>query len=118
MSSENLDKYEYLTGEDLNYNQVLLNKKSLVILPWVNFLINNWKKKSKKGLLKTLKNIEDKHEEQLKEIKNQKIRQLNVNDRKTVSLKTLWFMTKITNFTNTDWVNLLKYYQLNLNLIR
>ena len=26
LSSNNLDKYEYLTGEDLGLNQVLLNK--------------------------------------------------------------------------------------------
>ena len=39
LSSNNLDKYEYLTGEDLNYNQALLNKLNLIILHWVKFLI-------------------------------------------------------------------------------
>ena len=34
LSSNNLDKYEYLTGEDL-----LLNKLNLSILHWVKFLI-------------------------------------------------------------------------------
>ena len=37
MSSNNLDKYEYLTGEDLGLK--LLNKLDLSILHWVNFLI-------------------------------------------------------------------------------
>ena len=39
LSSNNLDKYEYLTGEDLVLNQVLLNKLNLSILRWVKFLI-------------------------------------------------------------------------------
>ena len=38
LSSNNLDKYEYLTGEDLGLNQVLLNKLNLGILHWVRFL--------------------------------------------------------------------------------
>ena len=34
-----------------------------------------------------------------------------------IRLKTIWFMILIAIFTNTDWVNFLKYDQLNLNLI-
>ena len=41
LSSNNLDKYEYLTGEDLVLNQVLLNKLNLSILRWVKFLIKD-----------------------------------------------------------------------------
>ena len=33
------------------------------------------------------------------------------------SLKMIWYIILITFFTNTDWVNFLKYHQLNLNLI-
>ena len=33
LSSNNLDKYEYFTGEDLNYKP-LLNKQNLIILHW------------------------------------------------------------------------------------
>ena len=43
LSSNNLDKYEYLTGEDL-----LLNKLNLSILHWVKFLIKGWVKMIKK----------------------------------------------------------------------
>ena len=42
LSSNNLDKYEYLTGEDLDQvllNQVLMNKLNLSILHWVKFSI-------------------------------------------------------------------------------
>ena len=38
-SSNNFDKYECLTGEDLGLYQVLLNKLNLSILRCVNFLI-------------------------------------------------------------------------------
>ena len=50
-----------------------LNKLNLKLLHWVKFIIEDYikkKKKKKEGLLKTLKNIEDKNEEQLKTIKN------------------------------------------------
>ena len=42
LCSNNLDKYEYLTGEDLDQvllNQVLMNKLNLSILHWVKFSI-------------------------------------------------------------------------------
>ena len=48
LSSNNFDKYEYLTGEDLVLSQVLLNKQILNILHWVKFLIKVWMKKIKK----------------------------------------------------------------------
>ena len=48
LSSNNLDKYEYLTGEDLDLNQALLNKLNLSIIHWVKFLIKGWGKMIKK----------------------------------------------------------------------
>ena len=39
LSSNNLDKYEYLSGEDLGLKPKLLNKLNLSILHWVKFLI-------------------------------------------------------------------------------
>ena len=48
-----------------------MNKQNLIILHSVNFITTSWKKKTKKkGLLKRLKNIEDKIEERFKEIKS------------------------------------------------
>ena len=48
-------------------NQALLNKVNLSVFHWVKFLIRSWTKVIKKeGLLKRLKNIEDKNEELLK----------------------------------------------------
>ena len=41
LSSNNLDKYELLTGEDLNLKPILLNKQNLNIHHWVKFLIKD-----------------------------------------------------------------------------
>ena len=43
LSSNNLDKYEYLTGEDLVLNQALSNKLNLNILHWEKFLLRGWR---------------------------------------------------------------------------
>ena len=44
LSSNNLDKYEYLTGEDLGLKPSAINKLNLSILHWVKFLIKGWTK--------------------------------------------------------------------------
>ena len=67
----NLDKYEYLTGEDLNYKPSTVEKAKFDYSSLSKFFIKGLKEEDKKeGLLKKLKNIEDKNEEQLKAIKN------------------------------------------------
>ena len=38
LCSGELGKYEYLTGEDLGYRQVCLNKQNLIILCWTKLL--------------------------------------------------------------------------------
>ena len=47
-SSGDLRKYERLTGEDLGYKLVYLNKPNLIILHWVIFLLRDWIKMIKK----------------------------------------------------------------------
>ena len=42
LSSNNLDKNEYLTGEDLGLKPSTLKKLNLGILHWVKFLIRAW----------------------------------------------------------------------------
>ena len=49
LSSNNLDKYEYLTGEDLGLKPSAINKLNLSILHWVKFLIKGWVTMIKKG---------------------------------------------------------------------
>ena len=41
LSSKNLDKHEYLTGEDLNYKPSTVERAKLIILHWVNFFIKD-----------------------------------------------------------------------------
>ena len=48
LSSGELRKYEYLTGEDLGYQPSVLEQKKLIILHWVKFLLIGWIKKTKK----------------------------------------------------------------------
>ena len=71
LSSKNLDKYEYLTGEDLGLKSSTVEKAKFEYSPVGKIFNKGLKEEDKKeGLLKGLKNIEDKSEEQLKAIKN------------------------------------------------
>ena len=69
--SSNLDEYEYLTVEDLKPSTV--EQDRFEYSPLSKFLNKGLKEEDKKeGPLKILKNIEDKSEEQLKAVKDQK----------------------------------------------
>ena len=62
LSSGELSKYEYLTGEDLGYRPSVLEQKNLIILHWAKFLVRDWmikmtKKKEFWGDWKILKII-------------------------------------------------------------
>ena len=70
MSSNNLDKYEYLTGEDLSLKPSTVEQaKQAIEYSPLGKMFNKGLDKNevkKEGLLKRLKNIEDKNEELLK----------------------------------------------------
>ena len=71
LSSGNLDSYEYLTGEDLNYKPSPAKQTKFDYCPLSTFFNKGLKEEEKKkGLLKRLKNTEDKNEEHLKKIKD------------------------------------------------
>ena len=60
-SSGNLDRYEYLTGEDLGYKPDALTQGKFEYSPLGKAFTTGLNKSDKKqGLLKTLKNIENK----------------------------------------------------------
>ena len=67
LSSGELEKYEYLTGEELGYKPDAIQKAKSEYSP-LGKVFNKGLDESdqKEGLLKRLKNIEDKNEEQLK----------------------------------------------------
>ena len=69
MSSNNLDKYELLTGEDLSVKPSTVEQAKFEYSPLGKIFNKGLSEYYKKGLLKRLKNIEDKNEKPL-EVKN------------------------------------------------
>ena len=72
LSSNNLNKYEHLTGEGLNLKPSTAEQTKFEYSPLGKIFNEGFDKNEdkKEGLLKILKNIEDKNDEQLKAIKN------------------------------------------------
>ena len=71
MPRGNLDKYEYLTDEDLNYKPRTVEQSKFAYSLLSKFFNKGLKEEDKEeGLLKRLKNIEDKSKKQLKATKN------------------------------------------------
>ena len=75
LTSNNLDKYEYLTGENLGLKLSTVDKAKFEYSPLGKIFNKGLSKDDKKeGLFTRLKNIEDKNEDQgkkqLEEIKN------------------------------------------------
>ena len=81
-SSNELDKYEYLTGEDLNLKPSTVEQAWFEYSPLCKCLNRGLKEEDKKeGLLKRLKNIKDKSGEQLEAFSNMnKISRLAKNE--------------------------------------
>ena len=68
LSSGELDKYEYLTGEDLGYKPDIVQKAKFEYSPSGQIFIRGLDTSEKQvGFLKRLKNIEDKTDRQLEE---------------------------------------------------
>ena len=71
LSSNNLDKYEYLTGEDLGLKPSTVEHTKFEYFPLGKIFNKGLKEEEKKeGLLKRLKNIENKNDELLDGIKS------------------------------------------------
>ena len=90
LSSNNLEKYEYLTGEDLGLKPSTIEQAKFEYSP-LGRTVNKGldKDDQKEGLFKRLKNIEYKNEEQLKAIEDQKTKILNKQILKQIRLKIL-----------------------------
>ena len=77
LSSNNLDKYEYLTGEDLSLKPSTVKQAKFEYSPLVKIFNKGLSEDDKKeGFFKRLGNIKDKKEEQLQAIKDQREKQL------------------------------------------
>ena len=71
LSSNNLNKYEYLNGEDLDFKPSTLEQAKFEYSPFGKIFNKRLDEEDKKeGLFKRLKNIEDKNEQLLKTTKN------------------------------------------------
>ena len=91
LSSGELRKYEYFTGQDLGYKpSVIEQSKFDYSLLGKVFTKGLDKDEDKKGLFKRLKNIEDKNEELLDEIKDQNTNKLNNKNSQTANTKNNW----------------------------
>ena len=72
LPSNIFDKYEYLTGEDLDLKTSTAEQARFDYSPLSKFLNKDLKEEAKgEGPLKILKNIEDKNKKQLKSIEDQ-----------------------------------------------
>ena len=79
LSSGELEKYEYLTGEDLGYEPDVFQKAKFEYSPLGQVFNKGLDTSDKKeGLLKRLKNIEGKNEQQLQAIRDQGERELDM----------------------------------------
>ena len=71
LSSDELEKYKYLTGEDLGYKPDVIQKSKFKYSPLGKIFIKGLDENDKKeGLSKILKNVEGKNEQQLEAIKD------------------------------------------------
>ena len=74
-----LDKYEYSTGKDLGYKPGVDEGAKFEYSPLSKVFNRGLNENDKKeGLVKRLKNIKDKNEEQLKMIENKESKQLGM----------------------------------------
>ena len=84
LSSGELEKYEYLTGKDLGYKPDVIQKAKFEYSPLVKVFNKGLDESDKKEeLLKRLKNIGGKNEQQLEAIKDQGKKQLQILAKKT-----------------------------------
>ena len=81
LSSGDLDKYEYLTGKDLQYKPGPVHEAKCEYSPLGQVFNKELDKNDRsEGLLKRTKNLEDKADNQLVAIENQDDRQLDLID--------------------------------------
>ena len=97
LSSNNLDKYEYLTGEDLGLKPSSIEQTKFEYYPLGKMFDKGLDKDDQKeGLLQRLKNIEGKNEKQSKVLKDQLEKQPIISNLLVIYLMIIqWeFLTK------------------------
>ena len=95
LPSNNLEKYEYLTGEHLGLKPSTIEQTKFEYSPLGKIFTKGLEKEEDKNerLLKRLKNIEDKNEKQLKAIEDKNEKQLDTNSK---SLKSISYFSQLS----------------------
>ena len=93
MSSNNLNKYERLTSEDLGLKPSTIQQTKFEYSPLGKIFNKGLNEDDKKRLFKRLKNIEDKNEKQLKAIEDKNEKQLDTNSK---SLKSISYFSQLS----------------------
>ena len=99
LSSGELEKYEYLPGEDLGYKPDVIQKGKFEYSP-LGKRISLDESDKKEGLLKKVKNIEGKNEQQLEAIKDQGKKQSQILAKKKDQVndfKNMFFRNKLNS---------------------
>ena len=105
LSSNDLDKYEYLTGEDPGLKPSTVEQARTEYSPLSKFFNKGLKEEDKKeGLLKGLKNMEDKYEKSLKAVKNktQNIKEVTDFVEESLSLEAKGLIEEIKLLKDVD----------------
>ena len=105
LSSNDLDKYEYLTGEDPGLKPSTVEQARTEYSPISKFFNKGLKEEDKKeGLLKGLKNMEDKYEKSLKAVKNktQNIKEVTDFVEESLSLEAKGLIEEIKLLKDVD----------------
>ena len=102
LSSGNLNKYEYLTGEDLDYMASTVDKARFEYFPLSKILNGFKRRKEKEGSLKILKNIEDKKKAQLKAIKDRGKKQLDTIKNIKTDSKVSKIIVALVNYNQSE----------------
>lgn len=91
MSPNNLDECKYLTGEDVDLKTSTVEQAGFEYFPLDKMFNKGLKEKDiKEGLLKRLRNIEDKNEKQLKAIGDQGNKELDAIKNINMGSKPSW----------------------------
>ena len=102
LSSNNFDKYEYLTGEDLGLKPSTIEQTKFEYSPLgkiFNMRLN--KDDRKEGLFRRLKNIEDKNKEQLKLLSNANKTSSYKKMKVIITMATILLFTSVTETFKT-----------------
>ena len=103
LSSNNLDKYEYLTGENMGFKPSTVKQTNFEYSPFGKMFNKGLDKDDQKeGLFKRLENIYDNNQEQLQAIKYQGGKQLKELTKigRSITLKTISEISKKHNEAN------------------